>query len=71
MTWGRFFFILGLILVLLGQIPWLAIRAPLLAELRQQLLAVPVAAAFRGVLLGLGLGAVLAVLVRLRPGARS
>ena len=62
---GTLFFVLGLLLVLLGQTPALA---PLLGGLRHNLLVGPVAAAWRGVLIGLALGIVLAALSRLRLG---
>ncbi len=62
---GALFFVLGLLLVLLGQTPALA---PFLASLRHNLLVGPVAAAWRGVLIGLALGIVLAALSRLRLG---
>ncbi len=63
---GGLFFVLGLLLVLLGQTPALA---PLLGGLRHNLLVGPVAAAWRGVLIGLALGIVLAAFSRLRLGA--
>ena len=62
---GSLFFVLGLLLVLLGQTPALA---SILGGLRHNLLVGPVAAAWRGVLIGLALGIVLATLSRLRLG---
>lgn len=62
---GALFFVLGLLLVLLGQTPALA---PFFGGLRHNLLVGPVAAAWRGVLIGLALGIVLAALSRPRLG---
>ncbi len=62
---GGFLFFLGMIIVLVGQIPAMAARIPLLAGLRHDLLIGPAAAAFRGVLLGIGIGVILAALLRL------
>jgi hypothetical protein len=60
---GMLLFVVGLLLVLLGQTPALA---PLFAGLRHNLLVGPVAATWRGVLIGLALGIVLAAFARLR-----
>ena len=62
---GGFLFFLGMVITLLGQTPPIAARFPLLARARQTLLSGPVAIAFRGVILGLALGALLAILLRI------
>lgn len=64
---GMVLFALSLIAVLLAQTPWLAAQVPALAAVRHNLLVGLGAAVFRGVLIGLALGAVLAVLARLFP----
>ncbi len=60
---GMLVFAVGLLLVLFGQTPALA---PYLAGIRHNLLVGPAAAAWRGVLIGLALGVILAALSRLR-----
>ncbi|HFQ95238.1 MAG TPA: hypothetical protein ENK30_01575 [Anaerolineae bacterium] len=53
---------LGLMAVLLGQIPGLTANVPFLAGMRHDILIAPAAAAFRGVLLGIAIGSILALL---------
>ncbi len=60
---GGVLFLAGLILVLMGQIPGFLAFLPGLAVWRRALLVGPVAAAFRGVLLGVALGSILAFLI--------
>ena len=66
---GGFLFLLGLVVVLLGQAPALTAQFPILAGLRHSLLIGPVAAAFRGVLFGLLIGAILAIFLKVIPRA--
>lgn len=63
---GTLLLAISLIVVLLGQTPWLAEQVPLLAALRHDVLIGPSAAALRGVLIGLAAGTVLNVLGRAR-----
>ena len=62
---GGFLLFLGMVIVILGQIPALATQFAILPRLRQFLLAGPGAAAFRGVILGLAIGVILAILMKL------
>lgn len=62
---GGFLLFAGMIVVLIGQIPSLASNFPVLAAFRHDLLIAPVAAAFRGVLLGLAVGVLLAIFLKL------
>jgi len=64
---GGVLFLLGLVIVLMGQTPALATKVPALAGLRHSLLIGPVAAAFRGVILGLSLGALMAIILKVVP----
>ncbi len=59
---GGFLLFLGLVFVLLGQIPGLTAYVPFLAGARHDILIAPAAAAFRGALLGIALGSILALL---------
>ena len=61
---GGFLFFLGMVVVLLGQTPAMAAYMPLLAGFRHDLLIGPAASVFRGVLLGIGVGVILAVILR-------
>ena len=61
---GGFLFFVGMVIVLLGQMPSLASNFPILAAFRHDLLIAPVAAAFRGVLLGLSAGVLLAIFLK-------
>ncbi len=63
---GGLLFALALVLVLLGQIPLLVDKLPFLAAIRHDILIAPVAAVFRGVLIGLALGVILTTLSRIR-----
>jgi hypothetical protein len=66
---GGFLFFLGMVFVLLGQMPGLSRVTPFFAATRHDIFIAPAAAAFRGVLLGLALGGILAILRRARwPG---
>jgi len=62
---GGFLLFVGMVVVLVGQIPSLASNFPVLAALRHDLLIAPVAAAFRGVLLGLAVGVLVAISLKL------
>ncbi len=62
---GGFLLFVGMVIVLVGQIPSLASNFPVVAAFRHDLLIAPVAAAFRGVLLGLAVGALLAIFLKL------
>lgn len=64
---GMALFALSLLAVLLAQTPWLAGRFPVLALVRHNLLVGLGAATFRGVLIGVALGLILAALSRLFP----
>lgn len=64
---GMALFALGLIAVLLAQTPWLAGQFPWLAVVRHNLMVGLGAAVFRGVLIGLALGLILATLSRFFP----
>ncbi len=64
---GMVLFALSLVAVLLAQTPWLAAQIPPLAVVRHNLLVGLGAAVFRGVLIGLALGIILAALSRLFP----
>jgi hypothetical protein len=66
---GGFLLFVGMIIVLLGQMPALASRFPILAAFRHDLLIGPAAAAFRGVILGLATGVILAIFLKLFPGS--
>ncbi len=55
----------GMLAVLVGQMPLLTARVPFLAGLRHDVLIAPASAAFRGVLLGLAIGIILSILYRL------
>ena len=59
---GGVLLFVGLVTVLLGQVPALTARIPFLAAARHDLFIAPVAAAFRGMLLGIALGSILALL---------
>ena len=63
---GALLFALTLALVLLGQTPLLVDKLPFLAAIRHDILIAPVAAVFRGVLIGLALGVILTILSRMR-----
>ncbi len=63
---GGLLFALALVLVLLGQTPLFADKLPFLAAIRHDILIAPVAAVFRGVLIGLALGVILTTLSRVR-----
>ena len=63
---GGLLFALALVLVLLGQTPLLVDKLPFLAAIRHDILIAPVAAVFRGVLIGLALGVILTTLSRIR-----
>lgn len=67
---GLVLFALSLLVVLLAQTPWLAAHFPALAMLRHNLLVGLGAAVFRGVLIGLAVGLILAALSRLFPQQR-
>lgn len=67
---GLVLFALSLLLVLLAQTPWLAAHFPALAMVRHNLLVGLGAAVFRGVLIGLAVGLILAALSRLFPQQR-
>ena len=62
---GGILLFVGMLVVLVGQIPHLTARVPFLAGLRHDMLIAPVSAAFRGVLMGLAIGVTLSVLYRL------
>jgi hypothetical protein len=62
---GGFLLFVGMVIVLIGQIPSLTSTFPILAALRHDLRTGPAAAAFRGVILGLAIGAILAIFVKL------
>ena len=64
-TLGGFLLFLGLIVVLLGQIPSLIPFVPQMTEIRYAFITIPAAIAFRGVILGLSAGVILAVLTKL------
>jgi len=69
---GGFLLLLGMLIVLLGQIPSLAATFPIFAAFRHNLLIGPAAAAFRGVILGLATGGLLAIILKiLKPGSAS
>ncbi len=69
---GGFLLFLGMIIVLLGQTPSLAATFPVLAAFRHDLLIGPAAAAFRGVILGLATGGLLALFLKiLKPDSAS
>ncbi len=68
---GGFLLFLGLVIVLVGQIPSLVAAFPILAAFRHDLLIGPAAAAFRGVILGLATGVILAIFLKLFPSAIS
>lgn len=68
---GMVLFALSLLIVLLAQTPWLAARVPALAMARHNLLVGLGAAVFRGVLIGLAVGLILATLSRLFPQQES
>ncbi len=59
-------FAVTLVLVLLGQTPLLVDKLPFLAAIRHDILIAPVAAVFRGILIGLALGVILSILTRIR-----
>ncbi len=61
---GGFLLFLGMIIVLLGQMPSLIAYFPFLAAFRHDLLIGPTAAAFRGVIFGVATGVVLAILLK-------
>ena len=63
---GALLFAVTLLLVLLGQTPLLVDKLPILAAIRHDILVAPVAAAFRGILIGLALGVILTILTRIR-----
>ena len=63
---GALLFAVTLVLVLLGQTPLLVDKLPFLAAIRHDILIAPVAAVFRGILIGLALGVILAILTRIR-----
>jgi len=68
---GGFLLFLGMIAVLLGQIPALVAPFPWLSIFRHNLLVVPAPAAFRGVILGLATGVILAVFLKLFPRSHA
>ena len=68
---GGFLLFVGMVVVLLGQMPSLAAQFPLLAELRRDILIGPGAAVFRGVILGLSIGVVSAILLKLFASLNS
>ncbi len=68
---GGFLFFIGMVVVLLGQIPALASSLPFLPAFRHDLLIGPAAAVFRGVILGLAVGVILAIFLKVFPASRS
>jgi len=62
---GALLFAVALLLVLLGQTPLLVDKLPFLAAIRHDILIAPVAATFRGILIGLALGVILSILTRI------
>lgn len=64
---GGFLLFISMVFVLLGQIPALSYRFPILAAVRHDLLIGPAAAAFRGIILGLATGVLLAIFLKLFP----
>ncbi|MCO6449695.1 MAG: hypothetical protein J5I90_02790 [Caldilineales bacterium] len=67
---GMLLFLLSFIVVLLGQLPYVAETLPALAEIRHSLLTGMTAAVFRGILIGMAVAIILALFSRLRsdPG---
>jgi hypothetical protein len=63
---GALLFAIALLLVVLGQTPLLVDKLPVLAAIRHDILIAPVAAVFRGILIGLALGVILTILTRIR-----
>jgi len=63
---GALLFAIALLLVVLGQTPLLVDKIPFLAAIRHNILIAPVAAVFRGILIGLALGVILSILTRIR-----
>lgn len=63
---GALLFAVALLLVLLGQTPLLVDKMPIFAVIRHDILIAPVAAVFRGILIGLALGVILSLLTRIR-----
>jgi hypothetical protein len=63
-TVGGFLLFLGLIIVLLGQMPLLASFFPPATDIRHGVLIFPVAAAFRGVILGIATGVIMAFFLK-------
>ncbi len=62
---GGMLLFVGMLAVLMGQVPLLTARVPFLAGLRYDMLIAPAGAAFRGVIMGLAIGITLSVLYRL------
>jgi len=63
---GALLFAVAFLVVVLGQTPLLVDKLPIFAAIRHDILIAPVAAVFRGILIGLALGAILTVLTRIR-----
>jgi len=59
---GGILLFLSMVTVLLGQMPGLTTHIPFLAGARHDILIAPAAAAFRGILLGIAVGSILALL---------
>ncbi len=68
---GMAIFAVSFLVVMLGQAPALSERIPLLAAMRHHVLVGPTAAVFRGMLIGLALGLVIAIFGRLWGGGEA